>query len=409
MTRSPLAPDGFPAVPPIRGVQFSTANSGGKYRGRDDVLLVALDPGTAAAGVFTRSRTASAAVEWCRAAIRSGQGRGLLANAGNANAFTGQGGVLAVERCAAAAAQSLACRPQEVYLASTGVIGEPLDPRGIVERVAEMGARLGGNSWLEAAQAIGTTDTFPKGAFRMSRIGEREVRIGGVTKGSGMVAPDMATVFAFVFTDASIPASVLQTALVEANECSYNCITVDSDTSTSDTNLLFATQKVEHPEVLTVESHAFQQFRADLKSLMTDLATQIVRDGEGATKLVTLTVYGAESDRSARQIAMAVANSPLVKTAIAGEDPNWGRIVMAIGKAGEPANRDRLGIRFGSHAVAEGGQRSRLYSEPALKEYMRAKELEIAIDAGTGGSGRATVWTCDLTHGYISINAEYRS
>jgi glutamate N-acetyltransferase / amino-acid N-acetyltransferase len=406
---SPLAPDRFPEAPAIGGFALATASAGLRYKGRADLLLVSFVEGAAAAGVLTRSRTASAPVDWCRRVLEHGHPRAILANAGNANAFTGRLGHESAEACARAAAREIGCLPEQIFLASTGVIGEPLDPKPIVDCLRSLVAALQPGGWDAAAQAIRTTDTFPKGSFRRTQVGGVPVQMGGIAKGSGMVAPDMATIFGFVFTDANLPGSVLQRMLSDEIPGTFNSITVDSDTSTSDTVLLIASRQAPMQAVTDAASPHLTDFRDALRATLTDLALQIVRDGEGATKLVTIRVVNAESDTSAKRIAFAVANSPLVKTAIAGQDPNWGRVVMAVGKAGEPADRDRLSIRFGDLPVAEAGQRAPAYSEAAAKDYMKRSELTITIDVGCSGRGTARVWTCDLTHGYVSINADYRS
>lgn len=406
---SPLAPDTFPEAPAISGFSLATAAAGPRYKGRADLLLVSFVDGATAAGVLTRSRTASAPVDWCRRVLEHGKPRAILANAGNANAFTGKRGRESAEACARAAAREIGCAPEQVFLASTGVIGEPLDPKPIVDCVRPLVASLQPGGWDAAARAIRTTDTFPKGSFRATHVGGVPVHVGGIAKGSGMVAPDMATIFGFVFTDANLPGSVLQQMLSDEIPGTFNSITVDGDTSTSDTVLLIASRQAPTPAPTDARSPHLADFRNALRDTLADLAVQIVRDGEGATKLVTIRVVNAESDASAKRIAFAVANSPLVKTAIAGEDPNWGRIVMAVGKAGEPADRDRMSICFGDLPVAEAGQRAPTYSETAAKEYMKRSELAITIDVGCSGRGTARVWTCDLTHGYISINADYRS
>jgi glutamate N-acetyltransferase/amino-acid N-acetyltransferase len=405
---SPLAPATFAELPEIAGVRFATAEAGIKYRNRTDVLLVALDPGTAVAGVFTRSRCPSAPVEWCREKLGGGVARALLVNSGNANAFTGQRGRDAVAASAEYAAVALDVPADEVFLASTGVIGEPLDPEKFARVTGEMAMRLAPGPWIDAARAIMTTDTFPKVAAATVSLDGVEVRISGIAKGSGMIAPDMATMLSFVFTDAAIAAPVLQELLRPAIEQSFNAITVDSDTSTSDTCMVFATGKAPMPDILSAEDPRAARFAKALGAVLHDLALQVVRDGEGATKFVTVNVEGAESDRSAKAIAFAIANSPLVKTAIAGEDANWGRIVMAVGKAGEPADRDLLDIHFGDIRVAHRGERDTGYDEAAVSAYMRREEISVSVGLGLG-TGRASVYTCDLTHGYISINGDYRS
>ena len=405
---SPLAPEGFPEMPPVAGVRLATGAAGVKDRGRDDVVLAELASGTTVAGTFTRSRTASAPVEWCRKALAGGVARALVVNAGNANAFTGRAGVRAVERTVAATADVFPCRPSAVFLASTGVIGEPLTVDGIVAALPALHRSLGDHPWKAAARAIMTTDTFAKGASRAATIGKAPVTINGIAKGSGMIAPDMATMLAFVFTDAAIPAAVLQSLVSRAVDRSFNRITVDGDTSTSDTVLVFASGRAAHPAVGSATDRRWRDFRGKLTEVMVDLAHQIVRDGEGASKFVTVTVSGAASRRAARRIAFSIANSPLVKTAIAGGDANWGRIVMAVGKAGERADRDKLAISIGGTPVAAEGAAVRGYDEAPVVRHMGGSDIDIAVDVGVG-RGRETVWTCDLTHGYIDINTHYRT
>jgi len=407
--RSPLAPETEPSLPPIPGVRLAARACGVRYQGRTDVCLMEFTPGTTIAGVLTRSLTASAPVDWCRQALKGGRARAILVNSGNANAFTGRAGEASVRRCAAAAAAALGCAEGEVFLASTGVIGEPLAEERITAGLPDLTAALAEDGWAAAAAAIMTTDTFPKLATRQARIGGVTVQINGIAKGSGMIAPDMATMLAFVATDAKLPAPVLRTLLREASDRSFNCITVDGDTSTSDTLLLAATGTAPaHPRIARADDPKLKDFRAKLQDLLIDLACQVARDGEGARKFITLDVTGAASDAAARRIALAVANSPLVKTAIAGEDANWGRIVMAVGKAGEKADRDRLKIAIGGVKVAARGQRVPDYDETPIAAHMKGSEIAIAVDVGVG-KGRARVWTCDLTHGYIDINADYRS
>ena len=407
--RSPLAPRSFPLLAPVSGVRLATISAGVRYRKRRDLLLVEVAPGTSVAGVLTRSKTASSAVDWCRAALKGGDARALLVTAGNANAFTGRAGTEATAAAAAAAARHIGCRPREVMVAATGVIGEPLDTAPITAALARLTRALKPGGWRQAAEAIRTTDTFAKGAGARARIAGQPVNIIGIAKGSGMIAPDMATMLAFLFTDASLPAPVLRHLLARANERTFNAITVDGDTSTSDTVLLFATgRRARAAGITRANDPRLADFARALEAVMADLARQIVRDGEGATKFVEITVSGAESARAARRIALSIANSPLVKTAIAGGDPNWGRIVMAVGKSGEAAERDRLAIRIGAWPVAAGGAVRPDYVEAPVARYMRGDQIAIAVDVGVG-RGRATVWTCDLTHGYIAINADYRS
>lgn len=396
-------------MPPIAGVRLAATSCGIRYKGRTDLMVAELAPGAHVAGVFTRSQTAAAPVEWCRTALAGGRARTILVNSGNANAFTGGAGVASVARVVAAASRQFDCPENEIFIASTGVIGEPLPDEKITSSLAGMSATLSETAWLSAGEAIMTTDTFPKLATRRARIGDDVVTLNGFAKGSGMIAPDMATMLAFIFTDATLPADVLQAALSRATVTSFNSITVDSDTSTSDSVLLCATGKgPSHPPVTALGDRHFRDFRAQLDSLMVDLAQQIVRDGEGARKFVTLNISGAASARAARRIGLAIGNSPLVKTAIAGEDANWGRIVMAAGKTGERVNRDRLGIRIGGVVVTENDRVRPDYDEAPVAAHMKGQEVVIDVDVGVG-RGRATVWTCDLTHGYIDINADYRS
>ncbi|MEK9832462.1 MAG: bifunctional glutamate N-acetyltransferase/amino-acid acetyltransferase ArgJ [Rhodospirillaceae bacterium] len=410
LTRSPLAPARFPEIANVRGVRLSGRAVGlKKHRGVKDLMVAAFAPGTTAAGVLTRSQCPSAPVEWCRTILPRGRARALVVNSGNANAFTGLAGDLQVAQTAGEAAQLFGCRAQDVYIASTGVIGEPRDPDYVASKLPEMKRALGAGHWQDAAEAIMTTDTFAKGASRKVRIGKTQVTISGFAKGSGMIAPDMATMLGFVFTDAKIPAPVLQRLVRWAADESFNAITVDSDTSTSDTVLMFATGQAKgQPRTTSAADKHLADFRAALRDVFVDLAQQVVRDGEGAQKFVTINVKGAESKRAARAVGLAVANSPLVKTAIAGEDANWGRIVMAVGKAGEKADRDRLSIAVGGVPITRLGQLVPGYDEAPVAAHMKGLEIDIDIDLGIG-RGRGTVWTCDLTHGYISINADYRS
>ena len=405
---SPLAPSTYPELPEVAGVRFATAEAGIKYKNRTDVLLVALDPGTVVAGVLTRSKCPSAAVDWCRQRLAGGVARALLVNSGNANAFTGQKGRASTAASAAFVAEALGVSADEIFLASTGVIGEPLDAEKFAGVTRDMAGRLAPAPWMDAAKAIMTTDTFPKVATATVEFDGVPVVISGIAKGSGMIAPDMATMLSFVFTDAPIAAGVLQGLLQPQIDKSFNAITVDSDTSTSDTCLVFATGKAPMAPIADAADPRVATFAEALGDVLHELAMWTIKDGEGASKLVTVTVNGAQSDQSATRIAQSIANSPLVKTAIAGEDANWGRIVMAVGKAGEPADRDRLAIRFGDFVLAEKGERAASYDEAATSAYMKNQELEIGVDLGLG-SGTATVYTCDLTHGYIDINGNYRS
>ena len=410
VAKSPLAPESFPALPPLAGVRLAACAAGVRYKGRTDVTLIETVPGTTAAGVFTRSLTASAPVHWCRRGIAAGgAARAVVVNSGNSNAFTGAAGDRAAEATAVAAAEMLGCVPEAVYLASTGVIGELLPHQRIVDALPNLRGQLDADRWEAAAEAIRTTDTFAKGATRTARIGDAVVRINGIAKGSGMIAPDMATMLSFLFTDATLPADVLQACLKAAADKSFNCVTVDGDTSTSDTLMLFATGAgPDHPPVTSAADPALRGFRRALTDLCIDLAKQLARDGEGASRFATVTVTGAASNKAAHRIAMTIANSPLVKTAIAGADANWGRIVMAVGKAGEKADRDTLSIRIGGVQVAKNGVAVPDYDETPVAQHMKGLEVAFEVDIGIG-KGKATVWTCDLTHGYIDINADYRT
>ncbi|MGI9415306.1 MAG: bifunctional glutamate N-acetyltransferase/amino-acid acetyltransferase ArgJ [Hyphomicrobiales bacterium] len=405
---SPLAPRTTPRLKPVPGVRLAVAETGMKYRSRPDLLLALLDPGTSVAGVLTQSKTASAPVDWCRRNLGHGHARALLVNAGNANAFTGRAGDRAVRTIASEVATRLGCRQRDVFLASTGVIGEPLPAAPLVAEVAGLTDAVAAGGWRDAARAIMTTDTFAKLATAETRLGGVKVRINGIAKGSGMIAPDMATMLAFIFTDAAVPAPLLKALLERAMAQSFNAITVDGDTSTSDTVLAFATGAAGGAPPSDADDPAVRPFTRALTAVCRDLAHQVVRDGEGARKFVSIEVTGAEDDRAARRIGLAIANSPLVKTAIAGEDANWGRIVMAVGKSGEAANRDRLSIWIGGVKVAVRGAINPEYDERTLIPHMKGSEIDIRVHVGVG-RGKSTVWTCDLTHGYISINADYRS
>ncbi len=410
---SPLAPvGGFPALPHIAGVQFATTQAGVRYRGRDDVMLASVAPGSAVAGVFTRSATRAAPVLDCQAKLGQLEDRtrgfAILVNSGNANAFTGKNGTEAVETIASGVAKTLNLPKSHVYTSSTGVIGELLPAEKITAALDDLKAGLSPDGIEAAARAIMTTDTFPKGAGREVSVGGVPIRIAGIAKGSGMIAPDMATMLVYIFTDARISQSALQELTSQINARTFNCITVDSDTSTSDTLLVAATGQAEMEEITSLETPAAHSFSEALEQVMLDLAHQVVRDGEGASKFVEINVRHAATQADARQIAMAIANSPLVKTAIAGEDPNWGRIVMAVGKSGAKAERDRLSIHFGDILVAKDGWVSPDYQEAEAAAYMKHQDLAVRVDLGLG-DGSATVWTCDLTHGYIEINADYRS
>ena len=408
MEKSPLAPEAFPAMPPVAGVRVAGAACGLKRSGAKDLFLAELAPGAAMAGVLTRSLCASAPVDWCRKILPEGRARAIIVNSGNANAFTGNAGDKTVDATAAAAAALFDCDETEIYLASTGVIGVPVPPTHIGDKLPGLAPTLSDGAWQNAAEAIMTTDTFAKGATASAEIGGVAVTINGIAKGSGMIAPDMATMLGFIFTDAAIPAPVLQVLLADANERSFNSITVDGDTSTSDTVLFAATGAAGNASPGSADGPALAEFRRALDSVMVDLAHQIVRDGEGASKFVTVGVSGAESDAAARRIGLSIANSPLVKTAIAGEDANWGRIVMAVGKAGERADRDKLSISIGGVEITRDGQLVPGYEEAPVAAHMKGQEIDLAVDVGID-QGVATVWTCDLTHGYITINADYRS
>ncbi len=406
---SPLAPAKWPELPTIKGFALASIEAGIKYRGRPDVLLCVMDEGTQAAGVFTKSLTASAPVDLCRANLAGGSARALLVNAGNANAFTGKLGVTSVQQTVSGVAKAVGCRPDEVFVASTGVIGEPLDAGKITSVLDTLSAELREDAWQDAASAIMTTDTFAKASTASARIDGKKVTINGIAKGSGMIAPDMATMLSFVFTDADLPAPVLQTLLQDATEQSFNNITVDSDTSTSDTLMLFASgASGAGGDIRDAADPRLKAFTRALNTLVLDLSHQVVRDGEGAEKFITIEIKGAESDVAARSIGMAIANSPLVKTAIAGEDANWGRVVMAVGKSGQRAERDKLKIWIGGVRVANKGQRDPAYEEDMVTGHMASRNVSLKVDVGVG-KGKSTVWTCDLTHRYIDINADYRS
>jgi glutamate N-acetyltransferase/amino-acid N-acetyltransferase len=404
---SPLAVT-RPLLPALAGVEAAVAQAGIRYPGRDDLLLMRFAPGTAVAGAFTRNRCPGAPVDWCRRALQGGRARGLVVNSGNANVFTGKAGAAAARATAEQAASLLGCRPREVFVASTGVIGETLPVERIEAALPALRADLAADGWNRAARAIMTTDTFAKVARREAMIGGIKVSLQGIAKGSGMIAPDLATMLCFVATDAKIPHEALQAMLTRSVGESFNRTTVDSDTSTSDTVLLFATGQTKHPKVGADDGRALRDFRNALDELLLDLALQVVRDGEGAQKLIRIDVSGATSKGSARRVALAVANSPLVKTAIAGGDANWGRIVMAVGKSGEPADRDLLSVAIGGTWMAREGSVVAGYDEAPVAAHIKGREIEIAVDLGLGRA-RATAWTCDLTHGYIDINASYRS
>ncbi len=411
MTISPFAPDSIAELPPIEGVRLAACEAGIRYRGRMDLMLALLAPATCVGGVLTRSKTASAPVDWCREHLPAGIARALVVNSGNANAFTGMRGREAVAATAAAAAAVADCGPGEVFIASTGVIGEALEPERFTGQLEALGGAVRADGFGEAARAIMTTDTYPKVATATADLGGAHVTVNGIAKGSGMIAPDMATMLGFLFTDAPLTGDVAQALCSSGVHDTFNAITVDGDTSTSDTVLLFATGAARErgaPEISDPGDERLAGLRDAVNAVMRDLAHQIVKDGEGATKFLTVTVEGAENDAAARRIGFSIANSPLVKTAIAGEDPNWGRVVMAVGKAGEAADRDTLSIWFGDIKVASKGEVDPGYSEPDAAAYMKKAELEIRVDVGIG-AGTSRVWTCDMTAGYIAINADYRS
>jgi glutamate N-acetyltransferase/amino-acid N-acetyltransferase len=403
---SPLASP-FPEMPPVAGVRIAVARARYKAWDRCDLTFAALDEGTVVAGVTTRSRCPSPEVEWCRNALPLGRARALVVNAGNSNAFTGSRGRAAVEAIAARVAGALECQPSDIFVASTGVIGVPL-PIDKAEAGIDAVLDAPEANWLQAAETIGTTDTFAKGATTTAYVDGRKVTLVGIIKGSGMIAPDMATMLGFLFTDVAIAPALLQQMLDRANARTYSCITVDGDTSTSDTVLAFATGKAGNTPLATEDDEGAEAFETALTDLCRQLAQLVVRDGEGASKFIEIAVTGATTHGSAHRVAMSIANSPLVKTAIAGEDANWGRVVMAVGKAGEPAERDLLAIRFGATQVAQGGMVVEGYDEAPVAAHLKGHDIEIGVDLGLG-DGHATVWTCDLTHGYISINADYRS
>lgn len=406
--RSPLAPERFPAIPPVAGVRFAAVAAGIRYQDRLDLMLLEVPEGSSVAGVFTRSATPGHPVLWCRKQLARGRVRALIANAGNANVFRGEEGDRAVEAEARAVAAALHCRPDEVFVASTGVIGERLPVERITARVPELVAKLRPDAIEEAARAIMTTDTFPKGSFATCRIDGVPVTIAGIAKGSGMIAPNLATMLAFIVTDARLPHAVLQALLSSAMDTSFNAITVDGDTSTSDTVLLFASNRAPHHPVREPQDSRLADFADALRAVCEDLAVQIVRDGEGAQKLVTITVEGAVDDASARRIGLTVANSPLVKTAIAGGDANWGRVVAAVGRAQEPIELAHLSVAFGGCWVARDGAAVADFDEKPIAAHLAGRAVDIRIVVGRG-PGKARVWTCDLTRGYIDINAAYRS
>jgi glutamate N-acetyltransferase/amino-acid N-acetyltransferase len=407
-TISPLAPKQYPDMPAIDGVRIATAQAGIKYKGRTDVLVMVFDQPAAVAGVFTTSRCSSAPVDACRANLSGGTARALVVNSGNANAFTGSKGRETTRLTAEAASAAVGCDLEQVFLSSTGVIGEPLDAGKFTGLLAAMVKSASPERWADAAHAIMTTDTYPKMVTKSIVLDGTSIAINGISKGAGMIAPDMATMLSYVVTDAPVAADVLQSLLSKAVGTSFNAITVDSDTSTSDTCLVFATGKAGIAPITTLSDPRVRVLRKALTSVLHELALMIVRDGEGARKMIEVQVTGATSTRSAKRIALSIANSPLVKTAVAGEDANWGRVVMAVGKAGELADRDRLAIWFGEHRVAFQGERDPGYSETAVSEYMTGQDIVIRADIGLG-KAKTSVWTCDLTKEYVAINGDYRS
>ncbi|MEZ5850230.1 MAG: bifunctional glutamate N-acetyltransferase/amino-acid acetyltransferase ArgJ [Hyphomicrobiaceae bacterium] len=409
---SPFAPAKLIDVPVIEGVRFAACEAGIKYKNRKDLMVAVLAPGSTAAGVLTQSKTCSAPVLYCRESLKSGKARILVVNSGNSNAFTGKKGREAVEMTADFAAKASGAAKDEIYLASTGVIGEPLDATKFAHLLDGLVKDAKADVWHDAARAIMTTDTYPKLATRTAKIGGVEVTITGFCKGAGMIAPDMATMLSFIFTDAAIDHAALQPILKSGADRSFNCMTVDGDTSTSDTLLMFATGAAEkrgQKRISVAGDAALADFEKATHDLLRELAIMVAKDGEGVSKFVTINIEGAENDKAARTIGLSIANSPLVKTAIAGGDPNWGRVVMAVGKAGEAADRDKLSIWFGDRIVADQGMRAASYDEASFAEYFKGREIEIRVDVGAGGSGKSTIWTCDLTHDYVSINADYRS
>ena len=408
---SPLAPSNFPDMPEVAGVRLATGAAAIRYKGRTDVLLALFDPDTTVAGVFTRSKCPSAPVDWCRDHVKAGRASVLVVNSGNANAFTGRSGRAATKLTADIASKAAGCRPAQVFLASTGVIGEPLDATAFEGVMDGLVAGAAPGCWEEAARAIMTTDTFPKGATAEAKLGKTTVTICGVAKGAGMIAPDMATMLAFVFTDAPIAAPALQRLIADGVVDSFNAVTIDGDTSTSDTLLAFATGAAAArgaPRIARAADPRIKGFTKALDAVLKNLAEQVARDGEGARKLVEVIVEGAASAKSARRVALSIANSPLVKTAIAGEDANWGRVVMAVGKAGEPADRDRLSIWFNGIRVAHKGMRDPAYDEAEVSAEMKEQVIRLKVSLGMG-RGRDRVLTCDLTKEYIAINGDYRS
>jgi len=405
---SPLAPEKFPDMPKIEGVRLAVAQCGIKYKDRTDLLLAELAQGTIVAGAFTKSKTASANIWWGKGALKYGTARVLIVNSGNANAFNGRSGEESVDRIVKFCADEFSCNELEIYPCATGVIGQPLPDDKITSAISDLRKNTKDDIWNDAAKAIMTTDTFPKGAARTAKIGDAQIKINGIAKGSGMIAPDMATMLSYIFTDAAMDKQILQEIFSEGVENSFNRITVDSDTSTSDTALIFATGRAENEIIKSASDPKLSDFKEKLHDLLLELAHLIIKDGEGATKFVEITVTEAENDKAAKTIALAIANSPLVKTAIAGEDANWGRIVAAVGKAGEEADRDKMSVSVGGITIVENGQLNPAYNEADVTAHMKGQNIVIATGVGVG-KGKATVWTCDLTYDYIRINADYRS
>ncbi len=405
---SPFAPKSFPKLPEIEGVRLGATNCGIRYKRRYDLMFAEFAKGTTVAGVFTKSSMPGIPVEWCKSILKYGSARALVVNSGISNVFTGSVGEKTVERTVKMAAKLVGCKEKEVYVSSTGIIGVPINDELLVGSLPELHSELQPDDWHDCASAILTTDTYAKAVTRSAMIGDTKVHINGIAKGSGMIAPDMATMLVYIFTDAAIPAPILQKLLSDATLTTFNCITVDSDTSTSDTVLLFATGRAKNKRIKSVKDPIVRKFKKRLTEVMRELAHEVVKDGEGAKRFITINVRGAKSFKSARRIGLSVANSPLVKTALAAGDANWGRIVAAVGKSGEKANRDRMSIWIGDALVATHGGQHPKYNEKATTKYMKGREVEITIDVGVGKS-KATVWTCDLTHEYISINADYRS
>ena len=409
---SPLAPkNGFPKLPIIKGIRLASVAANIKYADRDDVMLMECAAGSSIAGVFTRSSTRSASVLDCQNKLVNRSDKtaaAIIVNSGNSNAFTGSHGEVSVQNICASISSEMNIPLNSIFSASTGVIGEKLPHEKIINKIEELNSKLSEHSLESAARAIMTTDTFPKGAYSSFSINGSNVNISGFAKGSGMIAPDMATMLVYIMTDVSIKRNILQNILTKLNEKTFNCITVDSDTSTSDSLMVIATGQSKTETIVDEFSDEALKFTEELNSVMLSLAKQVVRDGEGATKFLEVEVRGAVSDISAKTVALAIANSPLIKTAAAGEDPNWGRVVMGVGKSGEPADRDKISIWFGSILVAEQGWVASSYREDLGQNYMKNQELKIIVDLAIG-DGSATVWTCDLTHQYIAINADYRS